>query len=65
MTTDLPIGSIVRYKYKGDWEYAEVQEAGVRLISVWSVTEGTPLHDCVWKGDTLVSRRLRKHRVEL
>ena len=30
MTTDLPIGSIVRYKYKGDWEYAEVQEAVVR-----------------------------------
>lgn len=52
------VGETVRFRYRGDWEYAVlVAEEGYSPVD-WSLVEpGTVVHQCVWKGDVLVRRR--------
>lgn len=65
MNTDLPLGTLVRYRYHGEWEYAEVVECNAEKLLRLSDAPptGTMVHTCVWKGDRLESRRVSSIRV--
>lgn len=56
-------GDLVRFKYMGEWEYAKIvgqPQVGYSPID-WSLIEpGMTVRQCVWKGDTLVIRRVFK-----
>lgn len=51
------IGDLVRFKYRGEWEYAYIYPDGYSPIDWSAVEPGTKLKQCVWKKDTLCFRK--------
>lgn len=61
--TGVPEGEIVRFRYRGAWDYARigVSQASYMVIPVGEVKDGDVVHQCVWKTigerQRLVERR--------
>ncbi len=53
MKTNLPIGTWIKTRYRGDWEYGRVVVEGIEM---GRPPNGTEVQRCVWKGDVLEPR---------
>lgn len=63
MTTTLPVGTYFRFRRKGEWDYGRVVEGQrtYQLLAASQVPIGSKVHDCIWRGAALISRRMQLH----
>lgn len=66
MTCDLPIGTFIRYRYRGEWCYATISrviagecagELCHMLLGEDQIPSGSTIHTCVWKKNNIESRK--------
>ena len=59
MTTTIPPGSIIEMRHNGQWELWQISADGHGYSGVQQhLLKGQRIYQCVWKGDTLESRRV-------
>lgn len=46
------VGDVIRYRYKGEYEYATYLGRGsMRILNPSRIPIGTTIHSCIWKKD--------------
>lgn len=65
MITDLPVGTVIRYRFSGGCEYSVViandkEDPGcpklIQTTDVMRIPDGTVVHNVIWKGNLCESR---------
>lgn len=57
--TDLPVGSYIRYRFRGGIEFARIEEHGILTpLDESEIEKGTEVHHVVWRDrDTRIEAR--------